>query len=188
MVRDYGFAPNPFEGVCTLATCKPDIRKAAREGDLVAACGSVKNGFPGKLICMFRVTGKHTFQEYWDDIRFECKRPILGSSRRRAYGDNIYHQGSQGWIQEDSHHSLPNGGLNEANLAQDTRSDNVLWSDDFIYWGRNAADIPAVFNGFNLDRVRNGRSLFEPAFVAAVDTWFRALEPRGRLGRPIDWD
>src|SRR5712671_5339411 len=27
VARDFGFAPNPFFGVCTLATCKPDIRK-----------------------------------------------------------------------------------------------------------------------------------------------------------------
>ena len=26
---DYGFAPNPFEGCCTIATCKPQIRRAA---------------------------------------------------------------------------------------------------------------------------------------------------------------
>ena len=25
--RDFGFAPNPFHGVRTLATCKPPIRK-----------------------------------------------------------------------------------------------------------------------------------------------------------------
>ncbi len=28
--RDYGFAPNPFHGICTLATCKPVIRRVAR--------------------------------------------------------------------------------------------------------------------------------------------------------------
>ncbi|WP_225761747.1 hypothetical protein [Acinetobacter sp. Marseille-P8610] len=25
--RDFGFAPNPFFNFCTLATCKPKIRK-----------------------------------------------------------------------------------------------------------------------------------------------------------------
>lgn len=24
---DHGFAPNPFHGICSLATCKPGIRK-----------------------------------------------------------------------------------------------------------------------------------------------------------------
>lgn len=27
VAHDFGFAPNPFDGLCTLATCKPDIRK-----------------------------------------------------------------------------------------------------------------------------------------------------------------
>ena len=35
--RDFGFAPNPFHGVCTLATCKPKIRKFAKVGDWIIA-------------------------------------------------------------------------------------------------------------------------------------------------------
>lgn len=35
VARDYGFAPNPFFGVCTLATCKPRIRSVAQIGDWV---------------------------------------------------------------------------------------------------------------------------------------------------------
>jgi hypothetical protein len=31
--HDGGFAPNPFHGFCTLACCKPKIRKGAKEGD-----------------------------------------------------------------------------------------------------------------------------------------------------------
>lgn len=33
ITRDLGFAPNPFHGFCTLATCKPGIRKTAKVGD-----------------------------------------------------------------------------------------------------------------------------------------------------------
>ena len=35
ITRDYGFAPNPFGGICTLATCKPGIRNHATVGDWV---------------------------------------------------------------------------------------------------------------------------------------------------------
>jgi len=28
---DSGFAPNPFHGICTLACCKPTIRRTAHE-------------------------------------------------------------------------------------------------------------------------------------------------------------
>ena len=37
---DSGFAPNPFYGYCTLATCKPSIRKGADIGDWVVGSGS----------------------------------------------------------------------------------------------------------------------------------------------------
>ncbi len=32
---DSGFAPNPFHGWCTLACCKPAIRRKARPGDWI---------------------------------------------------------------------------------------------------------------------------------------------------------
>jgi len=37
---DSGFAPNPFYGYCTLATCKPPIRKSAAVEDWIVGCGS----------------------------------------------------------------------------------------------------------------------------------------------------
>ena len=39
MTRDYGFAPNPFFGFCTLANCKPKIRKSANVGDWIIGTG-----------------------------------------------------------------------------------------------------------------------------------------------------
>jgi hypothetical protein len=42
VARDYGFAPNPFFGVCTLATCKPLIRRIAHIGDWIVGTGSKK--------------------------------------------------------------------------------------------------------------------------------------------------
>ena len=36
MTHDTGFAPNPFHGVLTLATCKPKIRACRKADDWVA--------------------------------------------------------------------------------------------------------------------------------------------------------
>ena len=47
--RDFGFAPNPFHGVCTLATCKPAIRKGARVGDWVIGMGGSRSQCDGKM-------------------------------------------------------------------------------------------------------------------------------------------
>jgi putative DNA base modification enzyme with NMAD domain len=192
IVRDFGFAPNPFDQVCTLATCKPRLRKSAKAGDIIVGCGSTANGLAGRVICIQRVSGKCTFQEYWDNPRFTMKRPFFKGSRRRAYGDNIYHHDTAGrWIQEKAHHSFSDGVVNEENLAQDTDSDNVLWSDDFAYFGRIAPPIPEHLRNLDGDDLypacRDYRANFPAAFVVAIDTWFRALSQRGYLGRPTSW-
>jgi Nucleotide modification associated domain 2 len=47
--HDLEFAPNPFHGTCTLACCKPDIRKKAVEGDYILGTGAVKPKLRGHL-------------------------------------------------------------------------------------------------------------------------------------------
>lgn len=37
---DDGAAPNPFNGMCSLAICKPRIRSVAKPGDWIAGLGS----------------------------------------------------------------------------------------------------------------------------------------------------
>lgn len=190
--RDYGFAPNPFHGVCTLATCKPKIRKAAQVGDLIIGCGSAANGRRGKVICAFRICKKMTFQQYWEDGLYSVKRPNFRSSTSHAYGDNIYHRDAEGgWIQDKSHHSFADGSLNQDNLKRDTAtSDMVLLGRDFVYFGRNAQPIPVTLRSFNGDdlypNTRDYRSSFSSDFVNAIDAWFSDL-PKGLLGLPIDW-
>ena len=75
VARDYGFAPNPFYGYCTLATCKPRIRKAAQTGDWVLGTGSKTHGRENQVVFAMRVTERLTFDEYWNDPRFKAKRP-----------------------------------------------------------------------------------------------------------------
>ena len=144
ITRDYGFAPNPFHGVCTLATCKPRIRKAAKVGDWVMGVGgSNLKLVKKKCIFLMKVTEKISFQEYWDDSRFSLKKPSRNGSRVQMLGDNIYHQDVFGkWIQEDSHHSNPDGTPNLINLERDAAStDQILLSDYFLYFGSKAIDV-----------------------------------------------
>src|SRR5438034_11308809 len=111
IARDYGFAPNPFFGFCTLATCKPMIRKTAQVGYLIIGTGSKTCGMVGVLVYVMKVAETVTYDQYWEDPRFRVKRPNLRGSLKQAYGDNIYHRNPEtcGWIQENSHHSLPDG-------------------------------------------------------------------------------
>lgn len=144
--RDFGFAPNPFHGACTLATCKPIIRRTARLGDWIIGMGGGRLSATGRCIYAMRVDECMTFDEYWSDTRFRIKRPIRNGSRVMMVGDNIYHRdpGDMQWQQEDSHHSLPNGEPNMQNVAQDTQTNRVLISRNFLYFGDAAPIVPAL--------------------------------------------
>lgn len=152
--RDYGFAPNPYFGYCTLATCKPIIRRCAQVGDWVAAFGSANTPIREKLVVLMRVEETLTFDEYWEDERFKSKRPVFNRSVRDMYGDNIYHHVGGEWMQEFSHHSMSDGSINYVNLNKDTQTDRVLIAKEFYYFGNNAITIPQRFDLL----IRRGRN------------------------------
>lgn len=191
ITRDYGFAPNPFFGALTLGCCKPGIRKGAALGDLVVGCGSAELDLRGHLIFAMKVTEILSFEEYWDDPRFERKKPIFTSGRARAYGDNIYHKNAAGdWIQEDSHHSFVGGGWNDHNAQRDLSGKRVLLSTDFVYWGDTAPLVPSNLRDVEGEDlfadVRDYRRYYSEPFKALVLQWFDQV-PKGRFGRPLNW-
>lgn len=144
--RDYGFAPNPFYGVLTLATCKQDIRKSAKPGDYII--GNATTTDDNKLVYMAKVSEVMSFDEYWNSKRFQMKKPIMNGSLKKLYGDNIYHHDSEGkWIQDDSHHANDDGSTNKYNLKRDTStSDNVLICQEFFYFGKSMFLVPEEFS------------------------------------------
>ncbi len=144
IARDYGFAPNPFHGLCTLATCKPGIRKSAEIDDWVMGIGGRGLGdAQKKCILLMKASEKITFQDYWDDRRFSLKKPSRNGSKVQMVGDNIYHKDEcDEWIQEDSHHSNFDGTACTDNLKIDTGScDQILISNYFLYFGKEAKSI-----------------------------------------------
>lgn len=198
MPRDFGFAPNPFFGFCTLACCKPEIRRAAQLGDLIVGI----NGVPptkkppqhlDRIVYVMRVTESLSFNEYWDDPRFQKKKPNLYGSRMYAFGDNIYRKKDDGlWFQADSHHSLPNGAPNEFNIRTDTSTDRVLISADFVYWGgdgplRSSLEGQAWANEVFGGGRRAHKCSFDKETISSAADWFAALPNRGYLGRPERW-
>src|SRR5688572_18085094 len=89
--RDFGFAPNPFHGYCSLATCKPGIRARAQINDWVIGMGGARLGATGRCVFAMRVTETLSFNEYWFGSQYRDKRPVRNGSRRMLVGDNIYH-------------------------------------------------------------------------------------------------
>lgn len=159
VTRDLGFAPNPFHGVCSLATCKPAIRSVANVGDwVVGVAGATMPKDKGKCVYAMKVTEKLSFQNYWDDERFSLKKPVRNGSMVQTLGDNIYHIVDGEWVQEDSHHSLPDGSINEDNMRQDIgRTESVLLSDFFVYFGKSAVPLPLDRVGYR--KVRGHRNI-----------------------------
>lgn len=92
---------------------------------------------PGRCIFLMNISEICTFEEYWADKRFQIKKPVRNGSPVMMVGDNVYHKDvtTGAWIQEDSHHSNPDGSTNITNLQTDTRTDNVLISNHFLYFG-----------------------------------------------------
>src|SRR5947199_246516 len=77
-------------GCCTLATCKPQIRKRAKAGDWIVGTGSVSNVGNDRIIYAMRVDEVLPLDGYDADRRFRKKRPRMAGSARQQVGDNIY--------------------------------------------------------------------------------------------------
>ena len=191
VARDYGFAPNPFYGTCTLATCKPEIRKHAKVGDWIIGTGSSQQSKDGYLVYVMFVSEILTFNEYWERARFRQKRPNLRGSKKQAFGDNIYFKDTRGkWHQEDSHHSYWDGSANSHNIKHDTQVDSVLLSVAYAYWGDSGPQLPQAFrdyDGFDICAKRGHKCRFPEDMVRDFVAWFRALDAKGYLGEPADW-
>lgn len=192
---DSGFAPNPFYEWCTLATCKPSIRRTAQIGDWIIGTGSdnqvVQRG--GHLVYAMRVTDVLTFRQYDADPRFQAKKPFRRGSRKQSCGDNIYFRDAadKHWLQRDSFHSAADGSLNADHVKRDTGVDRVLVSDQFVYFGGEGPHIPATMSaadGRSLSKTGIGFYVFDdPAFIAQTEAWVLSLSDTGYQGPPFEW-
>ena len=147
--HDFGLAPNPFWGTMTLAVCKGQIRnnKNLHIGDWVVGTGSKKLKKLDHLIYAMRVDEKITFDSYWEDPRFEIKRPQMKGSLAQIYGDNFYHTVDDQIIQETSAHNFDDGTPNPIHAKRDAKGKYVLLSNHFYYFGNNAPEIPIELRG-----------------------------------------
>ncbi|WP_199858747.1 hypothetical protein [Microbacterium sp. CFBP 8794] len=187
--HDIGFAPNPYHGYCTLATCKQEIRRVAEVDDWVIGTGAAKNRRAGYLVYAMRIEEALTFDDYWRDSRFGRKRPDLSGSRKVRFGDNIYHCETGVWVQENSRHSRADGTPEPIHIERDTKSDRVLISSDFVYFGKDGPPVPSELRTrypMDLVSLRGHRNRFPAEQVAEAEAWLRTL-PRGVVGKPFDW-
>lgn len=185
ITRDFGFAPNPFYGCCTLATCKPQIRLHAHVGDWIIGCMSnaQQTIYRPRIIYIMQVSEKISFDDYWNNPHFSCKKSVRNGSLKQWYGDNIYHYDNGSFIQEPSHHSYVDGTQNTLNSDKDEHGKYVLISYKFWYWGTNA--IPCPQNLYCIcSRCRN---YCKPQISEDFIHWITSYKG-GYLGDPIEFD
>ena len=184
MDHDFGFAPNPFWGVMTLATCKGSIRSSSNLeiGDWVI--------YIGHLIFAMKVEKIITFDEYWNNPDFQCKKPVFNGSVMQMYGDNVYHTNPQTKevIQERCAHTVE--GKNPKDTGQyrrDIRGKNVLISRNFYYFGANAPELPDEFKHM-ASTVRNMEcNHVDEETVKKFADWLQSNYKIGIHGDPINW-
>lgn len=184
ITRDYGFAPNPFWNICSLATCKPQIRERALKGDWIAGFGGANTAITHKMVFLMQVDEICTFDEYWVDPRFFMKKPRFDGNYQQCYGDNIYHHVGSEWMQENSHHSYADG-INKNNLIHDTRIDRVLISFHYWYFGENAIELPKEF----AEAIATGRAYkkLQNNICADITSWVGNYYEMGQHGLPYKW-
>ncbi len=147
LTHDTGFAPNPFRGFLTIATCKPGIRRSKCPGAWIA--GFTSRALCGdrigeeRLIFIVKISEKCSLAEYFNDPRFSNKKPnqVLSKQVCRV-GDNIYRPLRLKPMTESDFEQLPNPYHNYANKARDISGKSVLIGTEFVYFGRNAIQVP----------------------------------------------
>ena len=182
---DSGLAPNPFWGFCTLAVCTPNHQAIkARKGDWIVGWTSGKRGY--KLLFAMQLTEEPLhFDAYFNDDRFQQKKPVMSVDWRQWCGDNIYHTDSGEWKQSAPSFHGPR------RLEADTRHPQVFISTKFYYFGRNAVVVPEQFKELIWEKQGcKGPEGFEksgllPVCAQFVD-WLRESFDPGIHGDPFD--
>jgi len=184
---DDGVAPNPFWGYCTLAICKPDIRRVAEKGDWVIGTGSVENVGNNKLIYAMKVTDKMPLEDYASNKRFSRKIPV-GKKGIKSLGDNIYYEDENGTVRQrvPSAHS-DDDRENSKHRKRDLSGIYVLISKagNFYYFGKKAIKIPDKF----LCLVKKGpkhKCDFPESKISAFVRWIQKKKP-GIYGHPYGY-
>mgnify|MGYP000903574927 CR=1 FL=1 len=156
--HDYGYAPNPFDGYCTLAQCmygekSKNITDVAEPGDWIVGTGGVKevSAGHGKLIYAMRVDEKISLAEYHSDCRFKGRRDNKQSDKGKM-----------------------------------TRY--ALISQQYFYFGKNAiqiSKIPHIYLDHPLEKKGpRYRCDFDPRFVKEFTTWLERKYRTGIHGDP----
>lgn len=186
MTSDTGFAPNPFWGYCTIAHCTPNHSTKLSSGDwIMGISGSEHIKGRGKLIYIMKITEeKICLDDYFNDSRFQKKKPNMNGIWQERCGNNIYYLSSGKWHKIPSlYHTSPE------DIRKDTKKPAFTYvyvSDRFWYFGENVQEIPNEFN----ELIKVGSNCKNNEFNSRLANKFinriKKKYDCGVLGFPID--
>ncbi|MDP2852699.1 MAG: hypothetical protein Q8O28_00480 [Smithellaceae bacterium] len=163
VTHDTGFSPNPFWGCCTLADCKPVIRRTAKVGDWVVGLSPKRSG--NKIIYAMQIERKIPFADYYRDSQYALKIPDFSKGKVvNKRGDNIYKPLPNGdFLQLQSMHS--NGTFeNPKTKIRDLGGKYVLIANTFYYFGSKPINLPHFLRDLKVGRAHKCK--FPPEVVS----------------------
>lgn len=177
---DDGAAPNPFWEVCTLAICKPAIRRTAEIGDWVIGTGSKNSrvmensivNLSDSLVYAMKISSKKTLEEYDSHCieQIPEKIPIREANDwRLRMGDCIYDysKSKEPTIRRSVH--------NETNRKRDLSGINALLSNHFYYFGVEARPLPDDLKQL-IKRNQGHRVIENSELIQKFEVWIRQFD------------
>jgi hypothetical protein len=166
--HDLGFAPNPYGGLLTLATCKPRIRKTARKGDYLVGTGSAATVGSTRLVYAARVSEVVSLADYGCRPEFACKVPRQSGQPHERCGDNIYVCDRGRWQQR------PNNFHDAASIERDLSGENALVCREFRYFGIHAIAIPEHLQ-WMIKKGPGHKRITDDRLIDSIVAWLRTL-------------
>ena len=210
MTYDTGFAPNPFHGVLTLATCTPNHKRAELEkGDYIVGIESnalmeqrkskglckEKNNL---LIFVGEASEILSLNDYFNDLRFKKKKYKKNKCWILRRGDNIYYEdgGMWKWLRGHDHddksitffHRNSLDHLYKTNrhvIYKDIYGNRVFICHRFTYFGDKCEEfdkrfLDCIVKAQGIKYCYENNSKFKD-----FKNYLDSLIGKGRIGKPI---
>ena len=181
VASDTGLAPNVTGGACSLAVCKPVVRRIAEKGDLIIGLSTAKDD-RHKLIYAMTVGEKISFESYFDDPRFQDKKPD-----QDFRGDNFFKQNAQGDLEIAFRNAAHFG--KELAIKRDLNTPLAIIGNKFWYFGENAPLLPSELHYTKLslcdDYRRGHRVTTDENQINILTQWLSGIKT-GIHGNPRD--
>lgn len=140
ITSDTGLAPNPYGEYCSLAVCTPNHMGArADKGDWIVGFSPKNEGH--QFIYAMQVEERLYMGDYFNDERFQYKKPSMSGTSQEMCGDNFYRPvggGKLEWVKNPSHQDI-------YVQKKDIRHPYVFVGQNFYYLGEKRVKVDEKF-------------------------------------------